>query len=165
MLPARPGKRAAVTGLDFNATAELLAAGGAGPHIQLHNYSSVLAAGTKCASSISVEALFNCCGCRRLCVISDPDIPRHTIKFVSCWLHCRHACTASYQSLPNRLYIAAIQIWCLNVVATVQGAHSSSRATCVAEDLVTCILACQHLPAALLWGCFRSHPHVGCHSQ
>lgn len=59
MLPARPGKRAAVTGLDFNATAELLAAGGAGPHIQLHNYAAVLAAGTKCASS---RALLNVCG-------------------------------------------------------------------------------------------------------
>lgn len=54
MLPARPGKRAAVTGLDFNATAELLAAGGAGPHIQLHNYSSVLAAGTRFASNLAL---------------------------------------------------------------------------------------------------------------
>lgn len=54
MLPARPGKRAAVTGLDFNATAELLAAGGAGPNIQLHNYAAVLAAGTKCVSGQAV---------------------------------------------------------------------------------------------------------------
>ena len=43
MLPVRPGKRVAVTGLDFNASAEMLAAGGAGPTIQLHNYAAVLA--------------------------------------------------------------------------------------------------------------------------
>ena len=57
MLPVRPGKRAAVAGLDFNASAEMLAAGGAGPTIQLHNYAAVLAGGTKCASDqVSIHA-------------------------------------------------------------------------------------------------------------
>lgn len=49
MIPAQTGRHWAVTGIAFSCDGRVLAKGGASMHIRLHNFESVLSAGTKCA--------------------------------------------------------------------------------------------------------------------
>lgn len=57
MLPAQPGRQRAVPGIGFSCDGRVLAKAGASMHIRLHNFESVLSAGTKCVPPLITKRI------------------------------------------------------------------------------------------------------------
>ena len=128
MLSSQPGRQRAVTGIAFSCDGRILAKGGASMHIRLHNFDSVLSAGTRCApphASVRIRSATRpIIRSRQGPGMEAPEGSGHTNQ----WQHC--ACGTMH---------VAVGHWLVVQLVPMQPAHAP---LCSMRFPCTCTPAC-----------------------